>query len=152
MPSGTTAFKRNLPLDITEPHVLDLTRKFGTVVSVVFRDLDGFMRRCIVEVVFETEHQAPHRVRRRGPRDQRDRPGGHRGAVWKMQQRKLWVAAAEAADEAAAYRQRAELGQVVAVRTSRATVSVKFASRDHRNKANLSLEQQCPQAVATSRI
>jgi hypothetical protein len=81
MPSGTSAYIRNLPLDTSEPRVLELTRKFGKVVSVVFRDLDDFMHRrsCLREGAAGNhveEGAAPSGVPGFGPRDQRDRPEG----------------------------------------------------------------------------
>jgi hypothetical protein len=155
MPYGSAAFIRNMPLDTTEVDVLELTRPFGKLLSVVFRDLDDFMRHCIVEVVFETEEQASslkrafHQVEYAGAVLEINAVDAKttEAPVWKMQQRKHWVAAVDPISEEEAYNQCAVFGTVIAVRTRASTVYIKFLRIESAEKAIKTLQFRSPLAL-----
>jgi RNA recognition motif-containing protein len=138
MPLGTVGFIRNLPLDTTEQRVLELTRKFGRVLSLTFRDLDDFMRTCIAEVVFETETQAAalkkalHQCEYEGNRLEINAiiPRTTEAPVWKMQQRKLWVSMTEPEGIEKAFERASEFGRILEVREHPDGFYVKFLRGD----------------------
>ncbi|KAH0792582.1 3'-5' exonuclease family protein [Histomonas meleagridis] len=98
-PYGTLAFVRNLPMDITNEQVLELTQQFGTVLNFMFRELDPYMRTAIVEVTYSKQEEATalkkaYHLKKYCGRELEINaisPNDAEAPIWKMQQRKNWI-------------------------------------------------------------
>lgn len=152
IPTGTVAFIRNLPLQMAEQDALELASRFGVVKTLIFQDLDEFMRTSIAEVVFESEDQAAalkHALHQMVFGNEIleinainakncDAP------IWKMQQRKCWLVCKTFTDTNHALEECSAYGTVVDIVQREEAIYVRFLTAEMCEKAATHLQAEVP--------
>ena len=138
IPTGTVTFIRNLPLDMTEQEALDIASRYGVVKTILFQDLDDFMRTAIAEIVFETEEQAAslkqslHQTKFKKETLEVNAVNARscEAPIWKMQQRKCWLVSNSFSDEREALKKCTSYGHVVDIVRNEEIIYVRFLTAE----------------------